>query len=130
MLEVKQMNAPNYPQIIVEGIQGLPPTALSEIADFVYLLRRRVFDPNGLAAEQRSFFLAEQLSQMSRDEWHHFSIRTLLFLRASEANNLSRAAGMNKRYVRRKGEWQIEKKSTHGGGTRRGSIAPFCAASR
>ncbi|WP_460981081.1 hypothetical protein [Spirosoma fluminis] len=35
---------PNYEQLIVEGIKGLPQQYLSEVADFVLFLRRRVVE--------------------------------------------------------------------------------------
>lgn len=36
--------APNYEQLIVEGIKGLPQQYLSEVADFVLFLRHRVVE--------------------------------------------------------------------------------------
>ncbi|MEZ0484524.1 hypothetical protein [Fibrella aquatica] len=36
--------APNFEQLIVEGIKGLPQQYLSEVADFVLFLRRRVVE--------------------------------------------------------------------------------------
>jgi hypothetical protein len=34
-----------HEQLIVEGIKGLPPEALTEIADFIYFVRKRVLQP-------------------------------------------------------------------------------------
>jgi len=61
----------DYQQLITEGIKGLPPELLDEIIDFVYLLRKRAFDPQGFAAEQQAFLLHSQLAQLSQDEAQH-----------------------------------------------------------
>ena len=65
------MEAQVYQQMIAEGIKTLPPELLSEVADFVYLLRKRVQDPQAFAAEQRDFLLSAELIQLSRDETRH-----------------------------------------------------------
>lgn len=65
------MEAQVYQKLIAEGIKGLPPELLSEVADFVYLLRKRAQDPQAFAAEQRDFLLAAELTQLSRAEASH-----------------------------------------------------------
>lgn len=35
------MTAQGYEELIVEGIQGMPPHILAEVADFVYFVRER-----------------------------------------------------------------------------------------
>lgn len=65
------MDAPDYQQLISEGIKGLPPEMLSEVVNLVYLLRRRALDPEGFAEEQRSFLLAAQLRELSQAETRH-----------------------------------------------------------
>lgn len=65
------MEAQIYQQMIAEGIKTLPPELLSEVADFVYLLRKRVQDPQAFAAEQRAFLLSTELAGLSRDEARH-----------------------------------------------------------
>lgn len=41
----------SYEQLITEGIKGLPQELLAEIADFVYVVRRRFMQPEAFAAE-------------------------------------------------------------------------------
>lgn len=65
------MNIYPYQELITEGIKGLPAEQLREVADFVYLLRKRAQDPQGFAEEQRNFLLAAELAQLSRDEERH-----------------------------------------------------------
>ena len=57
------MNTIDYQQLIIEGVRGLPPEMLSEVADFVYLVRRRAADPQSFAEEQRSFLLHSNLER-------------------------------------------------------------------
>lgn len=65
------MNTYAYQELITEGIKGLSTELLREVADFVYLLRKRVQDPQAFAEEQRNFLLAAELTQLSRDEERH-----------------------------------------------------------
>lgn len=65
------MNAYAYQELITEGIKDLPTELLREVADFVYLLRKRMQDPKAFAEEQRNFLLAAELTQLSRDEERH-----------------------------------------------------------
>ena len=65
------MNQTSYEQVIIAGVRHLPPERQREVADFVYLLRKRVQDPQAFAAEQRNFLLATELTQLSRDETRH-----------------------------------------------------------
>jgi hypothetical protein len=62
------MNTPlNLEQLITEGIKGLPPTYLSEVADFVMFVRRR-------ALEQRPYDMADirhELSLLDAHEQRH-----------------------------------------------------------
>ena len=44
-----------YKQMIVEGIRGLPPEMLAEVANYVYFLRRLAVEPDAFAAEQYAF---------------------------------------------------------------------------
>ena len=61
----------NYEQLIVEGIKGLPPEILAEIADFVYFVRQRAIQPQAFEEELRSALLTAELRQSSRDEEAH-----------------------------------------------------------
>ncbi len=65
------MDTYTYEQLITEGIKGLPAELLREVADLVYLLRRRLQDPDRFAEEQHAFLLAAQLTQLGRDEQRH-----------------------------------------------------------
>jgi hypothetical protein len=61
----------NYEQLIVEGIKGLPPEILAEIADFAYFIRQRALQPQAFEEELRSALLSAELGQLSRDEEAH-----------------------------------------------------------
>ncbi|MCY7358596.1 MAG: hypothetical protein LH609_14285 [Rudanella sp.] len=59
--------APNFEQLIVEGIKGLPQQCLSEVADFVLFLRRR-------AVEQQPYdvdSIRRELSLLDARELQH-----------------------------------------------------------
>jgi hypothetical protein len=60
-----------YEQLIVEGIKGLPPEALSEIADFIYFVRKRVLQPQTFEEERQDALLRVELRQLSRNEEAH-----------------------------------------------------------
>jgi hypothetical protein len=60
-----------YEHLIVEGIKGLSPEALSEIADFIYFVRQRVIQPQAFEEERRDALLKVELRQLSRDEEAH-----------------------------------------------------------
>lgn len=65
------MTARDYEQLIAEGIQGLPETALEEIAELILLLRRKFFRPDDFKNELRAALLASELRQASRGEQAH-----------------------------------------------------------
>lgn len=65
------MTTPPYEQLIMEGLQGLPPEILAEIADFVYCLRKRVLHPQAFEEERLVALLRAELRQLSRDEEAH-----------------------------------------------------------
>ncbi len=58
-------------EMIREGIKGLPPENLAEIADFVYFVRKRVLRPEVFADELRELSLRAELKQLSREEEAH-----------------------------------------------------------
>jgi hypothetical protein len=60
-----------YERLIVEGIKGLPPETLSEIADFIYFVRKRVLQPQTFDEERQDALLRVELRQLSRDEEAH-----------------------------------------------------------
>ena len=62
------MNGNAYQEMITEGIKGLPSEMLREVADLVYLLRKRAQDPQ---EEQSNFLLAAELQQLNRNEERH-----------------------------------------------------------
>ena len=65
------MTTPTYQQLIIEGMKGLPPEVLAEIADFVYFVRKRVLQPQAFEEEIQNTLLREELRQLSRDEEAH-----------------------------------------------------------
>ena len=65
------MTAQTYHELIIEGIKGLPPQALAEVADFIYFVRKRTLEPQGYEDELRQVLLAAELRQLSRDEQAH-----------------------------------------------------------
>ncbi len=65
------MMTQNYQQLIIEGIKGLPPEALAEIADFIFFLRKRTFQPQAFEEEMQHSLLNTELHQLSRDEAIH-----------------------------------------------------------
>ncbi|MFH1007640.1 MAG: hypothetical protein V1800_09075 [Candidatus Latescibacterota bacterium] len=60
-----------YRQLIIEGIKGLPPGPLAEIADFIYFVRKRVREPKIYEEELQNALLGTELRQSSRDEEAH-----------------------------------------------------------
>jgi hypothetical protein len=65
------MTAQTYQQLIIEGIKGLPPEILAEIADFVYFVRKRGLQPNAYGEELQNALLGDELKRLSRDEEAH-----------------------------------------------------------
>lgn len=65
------MTMEHYQQLIVEGIKGLPPELLAEIADFVYFVRKRALEPQTFEEELEDALLRVELRQLSRDEEAH-----------------------------------------------------------
>lgn len=65
------MTAKNYKQLILEGINGLPPELLVEIADFVYFVRRRSAQPDVFEQELENALLHVDLKQLRQSELNH-----------------------------------------------------------
>lgn len=65
------MTTQTYQQLIIEGIKGLPPEILAEIADFIYFVRKRTLHPQAFEEELRDALLRVELKQLSRDEEAH-----------------------------------------------------------
>ena len=65
------MSTQTYEQLIINGIRGLPPEVLAEIADYVYFLRKRIVDPEAFEAERKSVLLNAELKQLSIREVAH-----------------------------------------------------------
>jgi hypothetical protein len=68
------MTQRTYEQLIMEGIRGLPDDLLSEIADFVYFVRRRTLDPKAFEEERREALIGEALLQLREDEARHLEL--------------------------------------------------------
>ncbi|ADB40663.1 hypothetical protein [Spirosoma linguale] len=70
--------APNYEQLIAEGIKGLPQQYLSEVADFVLFLRRRVVEQQPYdidSVRQELSMLNTRQQQHLEDEFADFDQR-------------------------------------------------------
>ena len=65
------MSKVNYEQVIVSGIKKLPPESLREVADFVYFLRKRTFEPNFFDDENYQTLLENDLSELEINELSH-----------------------------------------------------------
>ena len=59
-----------YHQLIIKGIDGLPPETLAEIADFVYFVRKRTLLPRTFE-ELQNALLHKELGQLSREAEAH-----------------------------------------------------------
>jgi hypothetical protein len=60
-----------YEQVILEGIRGLPPETLAEIADFVYFVRKRILQPGPFEEERQVLALRTDLRALSIAEQRH-----------------------------------------------------------
>ena len=60
-----------YRQLIYEGLSGLSPEALVEIADFIFFVRKRTLQPNDFEADLQTALLNKELRDMSRVEEQH-----------------------------------------------------------
>ncbi len=65
------MEQNTYEQVILEGIRGLPPETLAEIADFVYFVRKRILQPVPFEEERRMLALRTDLRELSVAEQAH-----------------------------------------------------------
>ena len=65
------MTAQSYQQLIIEGIEGLPPEILAEITDFIYFVRKRTLQSHTFEEELQNSLLKVELRQLSRDEEAH-----------------------------------------------------------
>lgn len=65
------MTIQTYQQLIIEGIRGLPPEILAEIADFIYFVRKRALQPQAFEEDLQNALLRFELRQLSRDEEAH-----------------------------------------------------------
>ena len=65
------MTSQNYQELIIEGIKGLPPDILAEIANFVYFIRKRAMQPQDFEEEMHNALLNIELKQLSRQEEEH-----------------------------------------------------------
>ncbi len=61
--------APDFEQLIVEGIKGLPQQYLSEVADFVLFLRRRVVEQQPYDVDS----IRQELSLLDAHERQHLN---------------------------------------------------------
>ena len=65
------MTTQDYQQLIMEGIKGLPPEILAEIADFIYFVRKRALQPEAFEEELENASIRVDLRHLSRDEEAH-----------------------------------------------------------
>jgi len=59
-----------YHQLIIKGIDGLPPETLAEIADFVYFVRKKTLHPQAFE-ELQNVLLNKKLGELSREAEAH-----------------------------------------------------------
>jgi hypothetical protein len=57
----------SYEQLITEGIKGLPQELLAEIADFVYVVRKRYMQPQAFADELEAVLLEK--ADETNEDW-------------------------------------------------------------
>jgi hypothetical protein len=60
------MTPQTYQQLILDGIDGLPPDLLAEITDFVYFVRKRTLEQQNFEAELRQLSRA-QVSHLEKE---------------------------------------------------------------
>jgi hypothetical protein len=65
------MTTSAYEQLIIQGIIGVPPETLAEIADFIYFVRQRALPPQTFNEELQNALLGEELKHVSRTEEAH-----------------------------------------------------------
>lgn len=65
------MSTQAYEHVIAEGIKGLPPETLAEIADFVLFARRRALQPQVWREELEAALDEVELKQLGRDQVAH-----------------------------------------------------------
>jgi len=63
----------SYQQTILQGIQSLPPEALSEIADFVLFIRQKWGRPQDFQDDLYSALLNTELHALSQTEEAHLA---------------------------------------------------------
>lgn len=63
-----------YRQLIIAGIQDLPPDLLAEIVDFVDHLRKHSTNPDTFSAESYSLLVEQELLHLSMHEAAHLEI--------------------------------------------------------
>lgn len=60
-----------YHQMVVDGINGLPPEMLAEIVDFIYFVRKRKFEPLAFSEDLRALMLHADLRKIDEKEASH-----------------------------------------------------------
>lgn len=65
------MTVQDYRQLIIHGINGLPPEMLAEITDFVYFVRKRAISPKDYRNDMRETLLTTELQMMDQAELAH-----------------------------------------------------------
>ena len=65
------MTSQAYQHLILEGIKGLSPEALEEIAQFIYFLRKRTLQPQLFEEELQTTLLQSDLQTFSQTEEAH-----------------------------------------------------------
>ncbi len=65
------MTVQDYRQLIIHGINGLPPEMLAEITDFVYFVRKRAIRPKDYRDDMRETLLKMELQTMDQEELAH-----------------------------------------------------------
>lgn len=63
-----QMSEERYRQMILNGIQNLPPYLLAQAADFVYFIRKRAEQPDAFTDLLYKELLESELSHLNEAE--------------------------------------------------------------
>ena len=74
MVTIMMMTPQVYKELIVSGIQDLPPKLLAEVANFVYFVRKQVDEPDAFAEEQYRLLLGTTLQQLDLHERNHLEV--------------------------------------------------------
>ncbi len=65
------MTRSTYDDLILQGIKGLPPDVLAEIVDYIYFVRKKIFQPTAFQDEIHAIMMGRELDVLSQNELAH-----------------------------------------------------------